>query len=331
MKRKKNGKTLFGAAILLLMVVLAGTVAFADYDDTCGGVSGGGSPSGGNFPTDGVLPGTYFPMVIQKVWKEGDDIASRPSSVVIDVGYYDSDQKAKHEMITLTAAEGWKKELSLDHEYAVRGEYKEGSTLEKREALENYKYTLSASDEMDSQGRYTLYINNWPAHSVTYQWVGEDIPDGYKDATPGGEINGQAGLPGIAKYYAGAEVEIHTRTYQSDGGKYGQNVVSVNGQLYHFKGWDTAYRRNDDGSIGDKDSMVTTQLLSGNSNFTMPDHNLIITGEWEILDNNYVSYEWSWPDDVPSDKVLEAPIGANIDPNTLVQMDQQYQKGSKHI
>ena len=74
MKAKKTARALFNGIILVLMLVLAGTVAFAEEPEN----------------TDTCDPfESYAPLVIQKLWDDGLDTSKRPEEIQVKVKVYE--------------------------------------------------------------------------------------------------------------------------------------------------------------------------------------------------------------------------------------------------
>ena len=184
MKRKESGRTLFGAVILLLMMVLAGTVAFAaeelTYPDNC----------------DLNPRSPYFPMILTKEWSP--EAANHPNSVDVWVSYYPSrfhskGEPARRMMVTLNEANDWT--YSFPAQWDVQFY---------REDTEGYKPEIRISENPeDPEGRYLCTLVNKPAYSVTYEWTG--LPEEDRDWGPQ--------EPGEAWFCAGDEVQKHDRTY----------------------------------------------------------------------------------------------------------------------
>ena len=253
MRAKKTGRALLNGVILILMVMLAGTVAFAEDDSATGCAAD---------PFE-----TYVPLVIQLVWDDGGG-ASRPEAVEIDIAKtkdrnWTSTTKPKRETITLTAEDNWRYETEDDYFASVVGETCDGYVVS--------DFRLSA--EPYKGEAYLCTITYSPGYTVSYEWSGLPEP-----TTTGVEKDWEIFLennylkPPADRSYAEGD------TVHKDDQHYGPNrddAVCIldsrlglsTAQFYEFSGW----RRETHGADSDT--------------YDMPAYDVKYTGEWTPIDD----------------------------------------------
>ncbi len=260
MRAKKTGRALLNGVILILMVMLAGTVAFAEDD----------SATGCN--TDPFE--TYVPLVVQLAWDDGGG-ANRPEEVKLEFAtaeYPDwSAPNAKAKRITITLDE------ENDWRYVIEDKY--SSFI--KETCPGYvisDFRLSAEPVWNDVGLeyYLCTITNSPGYTVSYEWSG--LPEMPKNQ--GDEVTMQMEWtafleennlvkPPDQSYAEGDTVHRDTRYY----GPGNDNIVCMMDkskyrvQYYEFSGWERVTSGSDDDV------------------YAMPAYDVRYVGTWEPIES----------------------------------------------
>ena len=198
----------FGFCLMAMLLVLAGTTAFADE----------------------ILPGeraysTYYPnAVLQKIWEDNDNVSgTRPETLDVKVAYLDYNGVKQFETVTLSQENGWSYTFPGEWEVAIDQEIGLPS---------NYRLKYDAVEERD--GGYLLTLVNGLLYPVSYTWEWEGEDGNYQSQ---GSFAGQY-LPGDEQYAAGEDVISNNAPYTHK--YYPGSTATQDGVTYIFEGWDPA-------------------------------------------------------------------------------------------
>lgn len=267
MKRQKDGKTLFGAVILLLMTVLAGTVAFAaeqDLYEKC----------------DDMNPrAPYFPLIIEKKWADPDK--PHPDHVDIVVNCYTGathTTKGKWEKRTIRLDESnhWRWVFDPDCDVQVLQEVQPADGPK-------YRADITYSNwSVDAYGRYLCTVTNRQAYTLTYtyQFAG-DKPDNFA-------------MPDAKQFAPGEMVKISTPQFEDEDDyvdpdeeddAYDLSDLFYSDGYYRFCGWEKIERT---------DGKPIDVSLTNGSTFSMPESDVVLTGRWEKIDQEEYNVNWEF-------------------------------------
>lgn len=294
MRAKKTGRALLNGVILILMVMLAGTVAFAEEPE---------DPEG----TECAPFTSYAPMIFQKVWDDGLDPSKRPDEITIKVNSV-CNHTGLCEMngiidLTLTAENGWKSEPDPDHKMMFDSE----------DLIDGYYLTdfrLSAVPASGGSANLCT-LTNTRGYTIYYEWTGleafEDNPRLANEWAVFAEENNITPPNNVSHKY-GEIVQKVDRQYGPDE----DNIVYIRGQFYEFSGWKL-----------DEDEAAAYDI-DDSGEFEMPIHDLHYTGEWVPLENSVVVLEWT------QDLTGPMPFTAEMIKSGEIPLTEEYLKNYRY-
>lgn len=267
MRAKKTGRALLNGVILILMVMLAGTVAFAEEPE---------DPEG----TECAPFTSYAPMIFQKVWDDGLDPSKRPDEITIKVRcvcvhsdpFEECTKEDELQTLTLSAANGWKIPADPDHKMMFDSE----------DLIDGYILTdfrLSAVPASGGSANLCT-LTNTRGYTIYYEWTGlEDFEDNPSLADEWAVFAEENNItpPNNVSHKYGEIVQKVDRQYGPDE----DNIVYIRGQFYEFSGWKL-----------DEDEAAAYDI-DDSGKFEMPIRDLHYTGEWKPLENSVVVLEWA--------------------------------------